>query len=91
MLLADFDFAALFMSPFAIPICAIVCVFIWLTVASISESVAQVLCHKADADLKQELVARGFSPDEITRVVESGRKQDGSISPPVNQTFAHEG
>jgi hypothetical protein len=72
MLLADFSWQ-IFLTPFGIPIVAIVCVFTWLAIASISEAVAKVFCHRHDADLKLELLARGFSSEEIIGVVESGR------------------
>lgn len=72
MVLADFSWQIL-LSPFGIPIVAIVCVFTWLAIASVSEAVAKVMCHRQDADLKLELLARGFSSEEIIGVVEAGR------------------
>ena len=66
MLLADFAWVLL-MNPFGIPIVAIVCVFLWLTVSSIAEEVSKVYRHRANTDLKSELVARGLPSDEIVR------------------------
>jgi hypothetical protein len=77
MVLAEFPWQ-IFMSPFGIPIAAIIGVFGWLAIQSISEAVAKVMCNRNNADLKMELVARGFSSDEITRVVEAG--EDGTHS-----------
>jgi hypothetical protein len=62
----------IFLSPFGIPIVAILGVFSWLAITSISEAVAKVMCHRTDSDLKLELLARGFSAEEIARVVEAG-------------------
>ncbi len=63
----------IFMTPFGIPIAAILCVFAYLVVASISESVAKVMCNRNDTELKTELLANGYNSEEIIRVVESGR------------------
>lgn len=65
----------IFTTPFGIPITAIVATFSWLIVHSISESVTKLICNRNDADLKSELLARGFSSDEIVRTIESGRDQ----------------
>ena len=74
MLLAEFQWA-IFMTPFGIPIAAIVCVFAWQIVQTVSDAVSKVLCRRADVELKQELIARGFSSEEIARVVEAGREK----------------
>lgn len=79
MLLAEFPWQ-IFMSPFGIPIAGIIAVFGWLAIASISEAVAKVMCNRNDADLKLEMLGRGFSSEEITRVVESGRGSTKSES-----------
>lgn len=60
-------------TPLGIPITAIVCVFTWLTVASISESVASVLQNRSDAELKLQLLSQGYAPEEIALVIEAGR------------------
>lgn len=73
MLLAEFP-VEIFFTPFGIPIIAIISVFTWLIVASISEQVGKVMRHKANTDLKLELMARGLSSEEIVRIVEAGRE-----------------
>lgn len=71
MILADFPWQ-IFMSPFGIPIAGIIGVFGWLAIASISQAVSQVMCNRDNAELKMELLARGFSGEEIVRIVEAG-------------------
>ena len=39
--------------------------FTWLAIASISEAVAKVMCHRNDADLKLERLARGFTAERV--------------------------
>lgn len=75
MLLAEFSWS-LFLTPFGIPIVAIVCTFTWLIFLAVSEAVAKVYCHRADVDLKMELLSRGYSSDEIVRITEAGRDLD---------------
>lgn len=77
MLLAEFPWQV-FMTPFGIPIAGIIGVFAWLIVASIAESVAKVMCNRNDTEFKTELLARGFSSEEIIRTVESGRETTSS-------------
>lgn len=79
----------IFLSPFGIPIIAIVCVFTWLAIASISEAVAKVACHRQDADLKLELLARGFSSEEIVGVVEAGRDSTPTGGDASEYRYAH--
>lgn len=69
---ADIYWGLIF-TPLGIPVTAIVCVFTWLTVASISESVAKVLQNRSDAELKLQLLSQGYAPEEIALVVEAGR------------------
>ena len=73
MFIADIPWQ-IFMTPFGIPIAGIIGVFGWLMVASISESIAKVMCNRNDTELKMELLAQGFSSEEMIRVVESGRE-----------------
>ncbi len=80
MMIADFQWAALFLSPFGVGTVAIISVFAWLIVASIADAVSSVMKRRTDADLKLELLARGLSPDEIVRIVEAGREQEDSES-----------
>ena len=83
MLFAEITWQILF-TPFGIPICAILCVFVWLTIASISEAVAKVICNRNDTELKMEMIARGFSSEETIRVIESGRERSGESAAPVS-------
>lgn len=61
----------MFMTPFTIPVVAVVCVFSWMIVASIVAGVRGIVKHRNEVELKQMLVARGMSAEEIARVVES--------------------
>ena len=63
-----------FMTPFGIPIAGIIGVFGWLMIDSISSSIAKVMCNRNDTELKMELLAQGFTSEEMIRVVESGRE-----------------
>jgi len=83
MALAEFPWQ-IFMSPFGIPIAGIIGAFGWLAIQSISEAVAKVMCNRNNTDLKMELLARGFSSDEIARIVEAG--EDGT---PLHPTHHH--
>ena len=71
MVVAEFPWQ-IFMSPFGIPIAGVIGVFGWLAIQSIAEAVAKVMCNRNNTDLKMELLARGFSGEEIARVVEAG-------------------
>ena len=73
MLLAELPWQV-FMTPFGIPIAGIIGVFGWMTVASISEGIAKVICNRNDTELKMELLAQGYTSEEMIRVVESGRE-----------------
>jgi len=84
MVLAEFPWQ-IFMSPFGIPIAGIIGVFGWLAIQSISEAVAKVMCNRNNADLKMELLARGFTSEEITRVVEAGE----DATPSAQQAHRH--
>lgn len=75
MVFAEFPWQ-IFMSPFGIPIVAVICIFSWLAIASVSEAVAKVMCNRNDTEMKLELLARGMTAEEITRVVEAGRGED---------------
>ena len=61
----------MFMSPFIIPVAAVVCVFTWMIVSSIVAGVRGIVKHRNEVELKQMLVARGMSAEEISQVVES--------------------
>lgn len=90
MVLAEFPWQ-IFLSPFGIPIVAIVCVFAWLAIQSISEAVSQVMCNRNNSELKLELLARGYSSDEIVRVIEAGEPASASNDRPRHQTHAATG
>lgn len=60
---------SLFTSPMAIPIVAIVSVFGWLIIHSIVAGVRGIVKHRNEVELKQMLIERGMSADEIERVV----------------------
>ena len=80
IMLAEFDWSLL-TEPTAIPVIAVGGTFIWLTVASLSDAVARVMCRRADVELKQDLVARGFNSEEIVRISEAGREPVGESVP----------
>lgn len=56
-------------NPVAIPIVAIVCVFTSLIVSAIVQAVSQIVKHRNEIELKQSLVDRGMSADEIERII----------------------
>ncbi len=60
---------SLFMSPFAIPLVAIIGVFSWLCITAIVNGVQSIIKHRNEIELKQQLVDRGMTADEIERVV----------------------
>ena len=60
---------SLFMSPFAIPIVAIIGVFAWMCISAVVNGVQSIVKHRNEIELKQQLVERGMSADEIERVV----------------------
>lgn len=60
---------AILASPFVIPVVAIVGVFSWLTISSIVSGMRGIVRHRNEVELKQMLVDRGMSADEITQVV----------------------
>ncbi len=58
-----------FLSPIAIPIVSIVGVFGYLCISALLTSVQSIVKHRNEVELKQQLVDRGMSADEIERVV----------------------
>lgn len=62
-------------SAMAIPIVAIGSVFLWLIIFTIVTSVREIVKHRNEVELKQSMVDRGMSADEIERVLQasSGR------------------
>ncbi|TWT54950.1 hypothetical protein Pla22_26040 [Rubripirellula amarantea] len=73
MIFAEFPWQV-FMTPFGIPIAAIMGALIWQIVVAISEAITKVMCNRNDTELKLDLSARGFTADEIVRTVECGRE-----------------
>jgi hypothetical protein len=56
-------------SPFAIPVVAIVMVFGYLIIQSIVAGVRGIVKHRNEIELKQSLVERGMSAEEIERII----------------------
>lgn len=60
---------SVFYSPMAIPIVAIISVFTWLIIQSIVAGARAIVKHRNEVELKQSLVDRGMSADEIERII----------------------
>lgn len=58
-----------FLSPLAIPVCAIIGIFSWMCISAIVNSVQSIVKHRNEVELKQQLVDRGLSVDDIERIV----------------------
>ena len=56
-------------NPIAIPIVAITSVFAFLIISAIVDGVSQIVKHRNEIELKQSLVDRGMSADEIERII----------------------
>ena len=65
----DFSPMQLMYSPFAIPIVAIVCVFAVKIVSLLTDAARGIVKHRNEVDLKQTMIARGMTADEIERVL----------------------
>lgn len=61
----------MFLSPFSIPIVAILGVFSYLIVQAIVAGVRGIVKHRNEVELKQSMVDRGMTADEIERVVQA--------------------
>lgn len=59
-----------------IPVLAIVLGIVWLTIYSIMEEWRKVRVAEQNAILKKEMLERGFSADEIVRVIRNGGPAD---------------
>ncbi len=70
---------ALFASPFLIPVAAIVCVFGWMIISTIVTGVRGIVKHRNEVELKQMLVDRGMSAEEIERVVQATSLADDPV------------
>jgi hypothetical protein len=65
-----------FMSPFSIAIVAIVGVVVYKCISSVANCVNSIVKHRNEVELKQQLVDRGMSADEIVRVVTATSVKD---------------
>ncbi|MEO8270594.1 MAG: hypothetical protein ABI557_12800 [Aureliella sp.] len=59
---------SIFASAFTVPIVAIGGVFLWMIVQAIVTGVRDIVKHRNEIELKQTMLDRGMSPDEIERV-----------------------
>ncbi|MCA9156923.1 MAG: hypothetical protein KDA51_07155 [Planctomycetales bacterium] len=57
-----------FVTLFTVPIVAILSVFLWMTIQAIVTGVRDIVKHRNEIELKQTMVDRGMSADEIERV-----------------------
>ena len=57
-----------------IPITAIVCTFLWLIIATLSSSVKGMFSIWRNTRLKERMLERGLSVDDIQRVMAAGKK-----------------
>ncbi len=69
-----------FTSPFSIAIVAIVAVFVSQIVHSIVAGVREIVKHRNEIELKQSLIARGMSAEEIERIVQATSTENPSRS-----------
>jgi len=65
-----------FGSPFIIPVVAIGGVFLWMIISAIVSGVQSIVRHRNEVELKQMLVDRGMSADEIVRIVEASGQNE---------------
>ncbi len=65
-----------FASPFSIPIVAIIAVFTWMIISSIVATVQGIVKHRNEVELKQSMVDRGMTAEEIERVVQATSLDD---------------
>jgi hypothetical protein len=68
----------IFYSPAAIPIVAIISVFVWLTISAIAETVQKIVKSRDEIQLKQTLADRGLSAEEIERIVVASSSDEDS-------------
>lgn len=68
---------SIFSNPLSIPIVAIVSVFGWLIINSVVQGARAIVKHRNEVELKQSLVDRGMSADEIERVVSATAIEPG--------------
>lgn len=70
---------SLLLSPFVIPVVAIVSVFTWMIVNSIVAGARGIVKHRNEVELKQMLVDRGMSAEDIERVVHATSAGDDPV------------
>jgi hypothetical protein len=68
---------SIFSNPLSIPIVAIVSVFAWLIIHSVVQGARAIVKHRNEVELKQSLVDRGMSAEEIERVVSATAIEPG--------------
>lgn len=64
------------MTPFAIPIVAILAVFGYVAVQTVMSTVRGIVKHRNEIELKQSMIDRGMSAEEIERVIQSTSIRD---------------
>ncbi len=70
----------IFSSPFAVAIFGTICVFVWLSISAIANAVRSIVKNRDEVQLKQTLVDRGMSAEEIERVVMATRPDSETCS-----------
>jgi hypothetical protein len=63
------------LSPFAIAAVAIIGVFIWLNISAIAAAVQNIVKHRNEIELKQMLIERGMTAEEIERIIKASSMQ----------------
>lgn len=58
-------------SPFIIAVLAIGGLFVWMIIQAIVTTVRDIVKHRNEIELKQSLVDRGLSADEIERIIQA--------------------
>lgn len=69
---------AIFYSPFTVAIFISLGAMVYYAVVSITSSIEKVAKHRQTVELKQMLVDRGMSVEEIERIVRAGDEGDFS-------------
>ncbi len=67
---------SLLFSPYAIPIVAIIGTFVWMSISAIADAAQSIVKHRNEIELKQNMIDRGMSAEEIERVVHATIKSD---------------
>lgn len=72
-----------------VPVCAIVLGILWLIVYTVAEQWRKVRVAEQNAILKKEMLDRGFSADEIVRVIRNGGTSDKMV--PKSKDLSEDG